>query len=234
MIRSNGRANDELRPVEFTQGYLKHPEGSVLISTGETKVICTATVEEGSPGWLNNLDQGRITAEYGMLPRATNERTNRHRISGRTQEIQRLIGRCLRAAVDMTKLGEYTIRIDCDVIQADGGTRTASITGGFVALAEALEYMVNENLIDQAPILGNVAAVSVGVIEGEVLLDLDYDEDSKAEVDMNIAMRNGQFVEVQGTGEGSVFDRTTLDRMVSFATKGIDELIDKQRAALAR
>ncbi len=163
MPRVDGRSNDELRPVEFVKGYLKHPEGSVLVSTGETKVICTATVEEGVPGWLNGSGRGWVTAEYGMLPRSTNERMKRYKVSGRTQEIQRLIGRSLRAAVDMKRLGENTIKIDCDVIQADGGTRTASITGAFVALCDALDFMVNMEMIRERPILGNIAAVSIGV-----------------------------------------------------------------------
>jgi ribonuclease PH len=232
--RVDGRANDELRPVEIVRGYLKHPEGSVLISTGDTKIICTATVDETVPGWLNGLDKGWVTAEYGMLPRATNDRTNRYRVSGRSQEIQRLIGRSLRAAVDMNRMGENTVKIDCDVIQADGGTRTAAITGAYVALADALSYMVDVDLIPDIPLIGNVAAVSVGIIRNECFLDLCYSEDSTAEVDMNIVMRENEFVEVQGTGENATYDRETLNRMTDMATKGIKELIKIQNEALSR
>ena len=233
MTRIDARANDQLRPVIITRDYLKYAEGSVLIATGDTKIICTATVEENVPGWLNGLDQGWITAEYGMLPRATTDRTNRYKMSGRTQEIQRLIGRSLRAAVDLKKLGSNTIRIDCDVIQADGGTRTASITGGYVALIDALNYMVDMNLIEEKPVLGNIAAVSVGIVKDEILLDLCYAEDSIAEVDMNIVMLDDEFVEVQGTGEGSTYDRKALESMLDLAIKGIKELIEKQKKALS-
>jgi ribonuclease PH len=179
------------------------------------------------------MDQGWVTAEYGMLPRATTDRTNRYKRSGRTQEIQRLIGRSLRAAVDLTKLGSNTIRIDCDVIQADGGTRTASITGGYVALIDALNYMVDMDLIEEKPLLGTVAAVSVGVVKDEILLDLCYAEDSVAEVDMNIVMLDDEFVEVQGTGEGSTFDRNALESMLDLAAKGIRELMENQHSVLA-
>ncbi len=233
MPRADGRANDALRPLEIKRGYLKHPEGSVLITTGETKVICTATLELGVPGWLNGCDQGWVTAEYGMLPRSTTERMNRYKVSGRTQEIQRLIGRSLRAAVDLKGLGENTIKIDCDVIQADGGTRTASITGAFVALCDALDHMVNLGLITKPPILGNVAAVSVGLVKNETLLDLCYAEDSQADVDMNIVMRGDEFVEVQGTGEGTTFKRDALDEMLSLASRGISQLIDLQTKILS-
>ncbi len=233
MSRADGRTNEALRPVEFKRGYLKHPEGSVLITTGETKVICTATLELGVPGWLNGSGQGWVTAEYGMLPRSTNERMNRYKVSGRTQEIQRLIGRSLRAAVDMKSMGENTIKIDCDVIQADGGTRTASITGAFVALCDALDYMVDLGLISKRPIIGNVAAVSVGLVKNETLLDLCYLEDSQANVDMNIVMRDNEFVEVQGTGEGSTFKRAVLDEMLDLASKGISKLIDLQNQVLS-
>jgi len=233
MSRADGRTNEALRPVEFKRGYLKHPEGSVLITTGETKVICTATLELGVPGWLNGSGQGWVTAEYGMLPRSTNERMNRYKVSGRTQEIQRLIGRSLRAAVDMKSMGENTIKIDCDVIQADGGTRTASITGAFVALCDALDYMVDLGLISKKPIIGNVAAVSVGIVKNETLLDLCYVEDSQADVDMNIVMRNDEFVEVQGTGEGSTFKRAVLDEMLDLASRGISKLIDLQNQVLS-
>ncbi len=233
MSRVDGRTNEALRPVEFKRGYLKHPEGSVLITTGETKVICTATLELGVPGWLNGSGQGWVTAEYGMLPRSTNERMNRYKVSGRTQEIQRLIGRSLRAAVDMKGMGENTIKIDCDVIQADGGTRTASITGAFVALCDALDYMVNLGLISKKPIIGNVAAVSVGIVKNETLLDLCYIEDSQADVDMNIVMRDNEFVEVQGTGEGSTFKRAVLDDMLDLASRGISQLIELQNKVLS-
>ena len=233
MTRLDGRANDALRPVELVRDFLKYPEGSVLISAGETKVICTATVEEGVPGWLNNQDQGWVTAEYAMLPRATEDRTHRNRMSGRGAEIQRLIGRSLRTAVDMKQLGENTIRIDCDVIQADGGTRTAAITGAYVALCDALQYMIDMDMIQEAPLLGHVAAVSVGVVKGELLLDLCYVEDAQADVDMNIVMRNEEFVEVQGTGEGATFVRGDLDKLLDLAANGIQELIEIQKKALS-
>jgi ribonuclease PH len=233
MPRVDGRANDELRHVEFTRNFLKHPEGSVLITTGETKVICTATVEEGVPGWLNGKGQGWVTAEYGMLPRSTDDRMNRYKVSGRTQEIQRFIGRSLRAAVDMTRMGENTVRIDCDVIQADGGTRTASITGAYVALCDAVQYMMDMDLVSESPITGNVAAVSVGIINSETLLDLCYIEDSQADVDMNIVMHGSDFVEVQGTAEGATFGRDAMTEMLDHATKGISKLIEFQNKALS-
>jgi len=233
VTRLDGRANEALRPVEIVRNYLKYPEGSVLISAGETKVICTATVEDGVPGWLNNQGQGWVTAEYAMLPRATEDRTQRNKMSGRGAEIQRLIGRSLRTAVDMKQLGENTIRIDCDVIQADGGTRTASITGAYVALCDALQYMIDMDMIQEAPILGHVAAVSVGVVQGELLLDLCYMEDAQADVDMNIVMRDDEFVEVQGTGEGATFVRGDLDKLLDLASQGIRELIEFQKKALS-
>jgi ribonuclease PH len=233
VTRLDGRANDALRPVEIARDFLKYPEGSVLISTGETKVICTATVEEGVPGWLNNQGQGWVTAEYAMLPRATEDRTHRNRMSGRGAEIQRLIGRSLRTAVDMKRLGENTIRIDCDVIQADGGTRTSAITGAYVALCDALQYMIDMDIISEAPLLGHVAAVSVGVVKGELLLDLCYVEDAQADVDMNIVMRDDEFVEVQGTGEGATFVRGDLDKLLDLAANGIQELIESQKKALS-
>jgi len=234
MSRYDGRANDELRPVEIVRRFLKNPEGSVLIRTGDTQVICTATVEEDVPGWLAGTGRGWVTAEYGMLPRATSERTDRYKVTGREHEIQRLIGRSLRAAVDLNRLGERAIKIDCDVIQADGGTRTASITGGFVALCDALDYMVSMSIIDEVPVLGSVAAVSVGVVDGEVLLDLSYLEDSRATVDMNVVMRGDDFVEVQGTGENGVFDHETLGVMLSMAESGIKGLMSKQKDCLSR
>jgi len=233
MPRLDVRANDELRPVEFTRNFLKHPEGSVLIATGETKVICTATVEEGVPGWLNGKGQGWVTAEYGMLPRSTDDRMNRYKLSGRTQEIQRLIGRSLRTAVDMTRMGENTVRIDCDVIQADGGTRTASITGAYVALCDAVQYMIDMDMISESPVIGNVAAVSVGIINKETLLDLCYIEDSQVDVDMNIVMRGTEFVEIQGTAEGATFSRDAMNKMLNHAIKGISELIETQNKALS-
>ena len=232
MSRADGRANNELRPVEFVRNYLKHPEGSVLVSTGETKVICTATVEEGVPGWLNGSGKGWVTAEDGMLPRSTTDRINRYKISGRTQEIQRLIGRSLRAALDMKQMGENTIKIDCDVIQADGGTRTASITGAFIALSDAIDFMINMGMIEKSPIYGNVAAVSVGIVHNEILVDLCYAEDSTADVDMNIVMRGSEFVEVQGTAEGATFKRETLNEMLDLASKGIADLMMNQNDIL--
>ncbi|MFW9909775.1 MAG: ribonuclease PH [Candidatus Thorarchaeota archaeon] len=234
MARNDGRANNQLRPVQITRNYLKHPEGSVLISTGDTKVICTATVEESVPGWLNGSGKGWVTAEYGMLPRSTNERTGRNRVSGRSQEIQRLIGRSLRAAVYLERMGENTIKIDCDVIQADGGTRTASITGAYVALVDALNYMVDMELIPDLPLRGNVAAVSVGLVNDECLLDLSYIEDVDAQVDMNIVMLEDEYVEIQGTGESSTFDRATLDELLGLAKNGIEELIAMQNASLMK
>ncbi len=228
MIRNDGRQPDELRPVRIVRNYLKYPEGSVLISTGDTKVICTATVESGVPAWLNGEGRGWVTAEYGMLPRATSGRTNRHTTSGRTYEIQRLIGRSLRAAVDLTKLDGFTVRVDCDVIQADGGTRTASITGGFVALYDALSYLVSHGMVGELPVRGHVAAVSVGVVDGVVLLDLCYEEDVRADVDMNVVMLDDLFVEIQGTAEGIPFSRATLDEMLDFARGGISRLVSVQ------
>ncbi|MHA1245776.1 MAG: ribonuclease PH [Candidatus Thorarchaeota archaeon] len=232
VTREDGRSNDELRPVEIVRGFLKHPAGSVLIKTGDTQVICTATVEEGVPGWLNGEGQGWVTAEYGMLPAATSERNSRYRVSGRTYEIQRLIGRSLRAAVDLSMMDGYTIRIDCDVIQADGGTRTASITGGYVALYDALSHLIQDEKLYKMPVKGIVAAVSVGIVEGSVLLDLCYEEDSVADVDMNIVMLDDSFVEVQGTGEGGTFTREQLSEMLSLAERGIRELMTIQRDVL--
>ncbi|MEO2068192.1 MAG: ribonuclease PH [Desulfurobacteriaceae bacterium] len=232
MIRNDGRRDDELRPVKITVDYIKHAEGSCLIEFGDTKVICTASVEEKVPPFLKGTGQGWITAEYSMLPRATAQRTVREsakgRLTGRTQEIQRLIGRSVRSAVDLNLLGEITVWIDCDVIQADGGTRTASITGAFVALYKALEK------IDKLSAIKNfVAAVSVGIVNGEFLLDLNYEEDSMAEVDMNIVMNdNEEFVELQGTAEGMPFSKEALDRLILLGEKGIKELIKKQKEVL--
>ncbi len=232
MIRSDGRKPDELRPVKIILDYIKHAEGSCLIEFGDTKVICTASVEEKVPPFLKGTGQGWITAEYSMLPRATVTRTVREsakgRLTGRTQEIQRLIGRSVRSAVDLRALGEITVWIDCDVIQADGGTRTASITGAFVALYRALEKLGKLETIKNF-----VAAVSVGIVDGEFLLDLNYEEDSMAEVDMNIVMNDAkEFVELQGTAEGKPFSRNDLDRLLAIGEKGIMELISKQKEVL--
>ncbi|GAB6076008.1 ribonuclease PH [Desulfurobacterium crinifex] len=232
MIRSDGRKPDELRPVKITLDYIKHAEGSCLIEFGDTKVICTASVEEKIPPFLKGTGQGWVTAEYSMLPRATATRTVREsakgRLTGRTQEIQRLIGRSVRSAVDLRALGEITVWIDCDVIQADGGTRTASITGAFVALYRALEKVGKLEAIKNF-----VAAVSVGIVDGEFFLDLNYEEDSMAEVDMNIVMNDAkEFVELQGTAEGKPFSRNDLDRLLTVGEKGIMELISKQKEVL--
>ena len=232
MTRSDGRAPDQLREVKVTLDFIKHAEGSCLIEFGETKVICTASVEEKVPPFLKGTGQGWITAEYSMLPRATAQRTVREaakgKLTGRTQEIQRLIGRSLRSAVDLTMLGEITLWIDCDVIQADGGTRTASITGAFVALYRALERIEKLEAVKSF-----IAAVSVGIVDGEFLLDLNYAEDSMAEVDMNVVMNDkGLFVEVQGTAEGEPFSRDALNRLLDLGEKGIRELISIQKRAL--
>lgn len=237
MERIDGRAADELRPVKITKNYIKHAEGSVLIEVGDTKVICTATVEEKIPGWLKGTGKGWVTAEYGMLPRSAQVRIPREsakgRITGRTYEIQRLVGRALRSVVDLEKLGERTVWLDCDVIQADGGTRTASITGAFVALADALAGLKQQGLIEGIPVNDYLAAVSVGKVADTVLLDLAYDEDSRAQVDMNVVMtRGGKFVEVQGTAEESPFSREELDELLGYAEKGIIELVKMQQAAL--
>lgn len=236
-MRSDGRQEDQLRPVKITRRYIKHAEGSVLIEVGDTKVICTASIENKVPPFLRNSNQGWVTAEYGMLPRSTNTRTQREiskgSASGRTQEIQRLIGRCLRSVVDMRKLGERTIWIDCDVIQADGGTRTASITGGCIALFDALMHMRKNKDLDAMPLKDFVAATSVGVVNGKVLLDLNYNEDSKAEVDMNVIMTgSGKFVEIQGTAEAEPFSAEQMQEMLAAAKKGIDQLVQVQRSYL--
>ena len=236
--RPSGRATDQLRDIKIERNYTAHAEGSVLISCGNTKVLCNATVEERIPRFLKGKGQGWITAEYGMLPRSTNSRMGREaargKQSGRTQEIQRLIGRSLRAAVDLTKLGEHSITLDCDVIQADGGTRTASITGAYVALADAINHMLEKKLITENPIARQIASVSVGVYEGVPVLDLDYPEDSSAETDMNVIMDiDGNFIEVQGTAEGAPFSPDEMSAMIALAGKGIGELIEKQTAALA-
>jgi ribonuclease PH len=236
--RPSGRAPDQLRPVRLTRRFTKHAEGSVLIECGDTHVLCTASVEETVPPFLRGKGQGWVTAEYGMLPRATHTRTAREaakgKQSGRTQEIQRLIGRSLRAVIDLKALGERTVTIDCDVLQADGGTRTASITGGFVALAEACEKLVQRRAIPASPIHGQIAAISVGICSGVPVLDLDYAEDSGAETDMNVVMNNGgAFVEIQGTAEGHAFRRHELDALLNLATTGLGELFALQAQALA-
>ncbi|HWP95190.1 MAG TPA: ribonuclease PH [Gammaproteobacteria bacterium] len=237
-MRPSGRAPDQLRPVTLTRGYIRHAEGSVLVCFGDTKVICTASVEERVPAFLKGRAQGWVTAEYGMLPRATGTRTEREaakgRQGGRTLEIQRLIGRALRAVVDLEALGERTITLDCDVIQADGGTRTASITGAYVALVDAVRTLLKQGVIARDPLHGAVAAVSVGIYRGVPVLDLDYAEDAEAETDMNVVMNDaGAFVEIQGTAEGHAFRRDELDAMLALATRGITTLIAAQRAALA-
>jgi ribonuclease PH len=237
MGRPSGRAADELRPVSFTRRFAKHAEGSVLVEFGDTHVLCTASVEETIPQFLRGKGQGWVTAEYGMLPRSTHTRTAREaargKQTGRTQEIQRLIGRSLRAVTDLKALGERTITLDCDVLQADGGTRTASITGGYVALAEACEALVKKRLIPANPLHGQIAAISVGIVDGVPVLDLDYAEDSHAETDMNVVMNNGgAFVEVQGTAEGHAFRRHELDAMLNLAASGVGQLFALQLQAL--
>jgi ribonuclease PH len=236
-MRFNGRKPDELRPVRIIRKYIKHAEGSVLIQVGETRVICTATLEERVPPFLRNSGKGWITAEYSMIPRSTKVRTTREstqgRVGGRTHEIQRLIGRSLRAVVDLTLIGERTFWIDCDVIQADGGTRTASITGAYVALFDAVEYLRKQISIPRDPILDSVAAISVGVVNGENCLDLNYDEDSKAEVDCNFVMTGkGRFIEIQGTAEGRPFSKEAFDQMMGLAALGIEKLTTLQHQVL--
>ncbi len=237
MPRSFDRTADQLRPVTLTPGYSRHAEGSCLVEFGHTKVLCTASIDEGVPHFLRNTGRGWVTAEYGMLPRATNSRNPREaakgKQSGRTQEIQRLIGRALRTSVDLAKLGERQIVIDCDVIEADGGTRTASITGGFVALALALKHLQKKGLIKSDPLIVPVAAISCGIVDGRAVLDLDYEEDSSAEVDANIIMTaDGQMVEVQASGEESTFSEDQLYKLVGLGKLGIAELVKKQQLAL--
>jgi ribonuclease PH len=236
-MRPSGRQPQQLRPLRITRAYTRHAEGSVLIECGDTRVICTASVEERVPGFLVGKGQGWVTAEYGMLPRATNTRSQREaatgKQSGRTQEIQRLIGRSLRSVANLSALGERSVHIDCDVIQADGGTRTASITGAYVALHDAVQTLLNRKKISTWPLTDFVAAVSVGVYQGVPVLDLDYAEDSACDTDMNVVMtRAGGLVEVQGTAEGVPFSRAELDAMVDLAAGGIRELIEMQRVAL--
>jgi ribonuclease PH len=237
-MRPAGRSASEVRPVTLTRHYTKHAEGSVLVEFGETKVLCTATVEEGVPRFLKGKGQGWVTAEYGMLPRSTHSRMAREaakgKQGGRTLEIQRLIARSLRAAVDLDALGEFTITLDCDVIQADGGTRTASITGACVALADALNALVAAGKLKASPLKGMVAAISVGIVGGEALCDLEYVEDSAAETDMNVVMtEDGRMIEVQGTAEGEPFSHEELLQLLALARGGIEQLIQAQKAALA-
>ena len=239
MNRSDGRAPGDLRPTTITPGFLAHAEGSVLIEVGRTRVICTASVEDRVPPFLRNSGKGWVTAEYGMLPRATSTRTQREatagKVGGRTQEIQRLIGRSLRSVTRMTELGERTIWIDCDVIQADGGTRTAAITGGFVALVLALKKLKDAGVIKTLPVQDHVAATSVGVVSGTPMLDLAYDEDSHADVDMNVVKTgDGRFIEVQGTAEGPPFERPALDALLELADAGIRRLVEMQREILGQ
>jgi len=235
--RADGRQANELRPLEITRGYTKFSPGSVLIRTGDTAVICTANVEENVPEWLRGEGRGWVTAEYDMLPGSTNQRRQRSRrkVDGRTTEIQRIIGRVLRAVTDMEVLGERCVWLDCDVLQADGGTRTAAITGAFIALSDAVKWLRAEKLIKRSPIMEPVAAVSVGKVDGRILVDLDYSEDSRAEVDFNVAVTaSGKYVEVQGSAEGQTFTQAELDRMLRAAKSGIKRLIAAQKRALAR
>ena len=237
-VRPSGRAPDELRALSFVRGYTTHAEGSVLVAFGATRVLCTASIEDGVPSFLRGKGQGWVTAEYGMLPRATHTRSAREaargKQTGRTQEIQRLIGRALRAVVDLKGLGDRTVTIDCDVLQADGGTRTAAITGGFVALADAIDHLIKKRVLIANPLHGQVAAVSVGIYRGVAILDLDYDEDSNAETDMNVVMNSGGgFVELQGTAEGHAFRRHELEQLLNLATQGIARLHEAQQSARA-
>ncbi|MCX6420849.1 MAG: ribonuclease PH [Actinobacteria bacterium] len=241
MTRSDGRPADQLRSVSFQRGWLDHAEGSVLVSFGRTRVLCAASVTAGVPRWLKDSGTGWVTGEYAMLPRATHTRSDREsvkgKLGGRTQEISRLVGRSLRAIVDMKALGEVTIVIDCDVLQADGGTRTAAITGAYVALVDAIEWARGQGIIKPNAVVlkDSVAAVSVGIIDGEPRLDLHYDDDVRAETDMNVVMTgDGRFVEVQGTAEGEPFDRVLLDQLLALAGAGCAELTQMQRAALAQ
>ena len=239
MTRSHQRTAGQIRPIRITRHYIKHADGSVLIECGDTKVICTASISEQIPPFLKGQGQGWLTAEYGMLPGSTHSRMQREaakgKQTGRTMEIQRLIGRALRAAVDLKKLGERTIQIDCDVIQADGGTRTASITGAFVALHDAIQKLLDQKLIEATPIIDHVAAISVGIFEGTPVLDLDYVEDSACDTDMNVVMTGRlHLIEVQGTAEGNAFSRTELNTMLDMAQQGIEELIAIQRNVLTQ
>lgn len=236
-LRDKARAFDQLRPVRITRGYTIHAEGSVLIEFGATKVLCTASVEEKVPGHKKGSGEGWVTAEYGMLPRATHTRNDREaargKQSGRTQEIQRLIGRSLRAVFDLSKLGERTIHLDCDVLQADGGTRTAAITGAFVAAQDAVRHLLAQGKLTASPIRDHVAAISVGIVQGTSLLDLEYTEDSACDTDMNVVMTGaGHFIEVQGTAEGAAFSRKEMDTLLALAEKGISDLVSIQKQSL--
>ena len=237
--RPSGRSADQLRPIAIERHYTRHAEGSVLVAFGDTRVLCTASVEEKVPPFLRGKGEGWVTAEYGMLPRATGQRTQREAArggqGGRTMEIQRLVGRSLRACVDRQALGERTITLDCDVLQADGGTRTAAITGAYVALVDAINWLKRRNLIKRDPVFGAVAAVSVGIFQGQPVLDLDYAEDSACDTDMNVVMNDGGgFIEVQGTAEGHAFRREELDALLVLASKGVTELCLLQREALSK
>ena len=236
-MRPSGRAAGQMRTVSFTKNFTKHAEGSVLVAFGDTKVICTASVDNRQPRWIRDENQGWVTAEYGMLPRSTHGRMDREaargKQSGRTQEIQRLIGRSLRACIDLQKLGPRTITLDCDVIQADGGTRTASISGAFVAMQLAIKELINNGTLDENPIHQNVAAISVGIFDGTPVLDLDYAEDSTAETDMNVVMdQAGRFIEIQGTAEGAPFSRDEMNALLALAEQGINEIIAAQNAVI--
>ncbi len=239
MSRPSGRRPEQLRPVKITRHYTKHAEGSVLVAFGDTRVLCNATVEQGVPRFLRGKGQGWVTAEYGMLPRSTGERMGREaargKQGGRTQEIQRLIGRSMRASVDLTRLGEHTITLDCDVLQADGGTRTAAITGSYVALVDAVTHMLAKKMIKDSPVAHMVASVSVGIYKGQPVLDLDYAEDSCAETDMNVVMNNqGKFIEVQGTAEAAAFAENEFMEMLALAKRDIADLVRVQQMALAQ
>ena len=236
-MRSYQRQNSDLRPIEFIKNYTKHAEGSVLIKCGDTHILCNCSIEESVPSFLRGKGQGWVTAEYGMLPRSTSSRMPREaakgKQSGRTQEIQRLIGRSLRAILDLKKLGERTIHVDCDVIQADGGTRTASISGAYVAIYDAIQTLIDSNKISTSPLINSIAAISVGIKNGEVFLDLDYEEDSSCDTDMNIVMTgNGEFVEIQGTAEGVAFSRKEMDNLINMAASGIKLITQKQTEAI--
>ena len=236
-MRLSQRKNNELRSIEIIRNYTKHAEGSVLIKCGDTHVICTASIEEKIPSFLKGKNQGWVTAEYGMLPRSTSIRMTREsskgKQSGRTQEIQRLIGRSLRSIIDLKKLGEITIQIDCDVIQADGGTRTASITGAFIALNDAIQNLINKGLIKKSPIVDSIAAISLGIKDSDIFLDLDYAEDSNCDTDMNIVMTgSGKFVEIQGTAEGEAFTRNEMNHLIDMAEHGIKELTEIQNSLI--
>ena len=233
MTRSDGRKVNQLRKIKITKNISKYAEGSCLIECGDTRVMCTATIEENVPPFLRNSGTGWITAEYGMLPRSCQTRIAREKTSGRIHEIQRLVGRSLRSVVDMENLGERTIKIDCDVLQADGGTRTASITGGFVAMAQALTKLRDKDILNNLPLIDYVAAVSVGMVDGMALLDLNYAEDSKADIDMNVVMLGkGEFVEIQGTGEKKTFSKKQMDALVTLAQDGVEELFKIQKSVL--